>query len=125
MSATLPLFIAIFCSFLITSGQVLWKVGLNQNGGLLPEGQTVLQSLIALLTSPAMWAGCAAYMVATLLWMYLIGKHPLSYVFPMLSLTFVFSLAFAALLFHEPITMAKLGGLVLILSGVAVIHLNA
>lgn len=120
-----PLAIAVVTSILISVGQMLWKVGLNRNGGLVPPGGTLWSGLLSLAVSPAMVGGCAAYVAATLLWMYLVGRHPFSYVFPMFSLTFVFSLLFAVLLFKETITPVRLAGLALILWGVFLVSSRA
>ena len=47
-------------------------------------------------------------------------KFDLSYAYPFMSLSFVLVLILSALFFHEPVSMAKVLGVMLIMAGIAV-----
>ena len=91
----------------MTGGQVLWKKGIDQAGGFLLPGQSVYSSLLHLVVNPAFLTGSALYIVATLLWFYLLARFELSYIYPFLSLTLIVSLLGARFLLGEPISMQR------------------
>ncbi len=109
---------AFLCSLLISTGQVLWKVALNRNGGLLPAGVPLLDNFMRLFSSPYMLAGLAIYAVATVFWMFLLGKYDYSYIYPLLSMVYIIALAHAALIFHEQVGMNKWIGVIFIIAGI-------
>jgi drug/metabolite transporter (DMT)-like permease len=62
----------------------------------------------------------AAAFLASLCWMAAMTKFDLSFAYPFMSLSFVLVLVFSGLFFHEPVNMAKLAGIGLIVLGIAV-----
>lgn len=94
---------------LLVLGQVLFKVGLTQSGGLY-WGK--------LITSPAVLSGIALYGIATVLWFAVLTRLPLSVAYPMQAFAYVITLIPAYFLFHENITLTKLAGIAVILFGV-------
>jgi len=66
---------ALVCSVLIVVGQVLWKVAIDKNGGLINHDYTIGKNLFNYLFSPYMVSGILIYIVATVFWMYLLGKY--------------------------------------------------
>ena len=64
------------------------------------------------------FAACGVcYLSASLLWMYIVKYYPLSQSYPMVSLSFVFGMIAAMLVFHESIDAGKWLGVVLIILG--------
>jgi len=106
------------CSLMITGGQVLWKIAIDKNGGLINPNLGVYKSLMAVFLSPYMLIGLLLYAFATFFWMYLLGKYQYSYIYPMFSMTYVFSFLFAIFLFGEPIDIYKWTGLLFIIIGI-------
>jgi len=53
----------------------------------------------------------------TVLWMYILKKWPFSQAYPMLSLSYVFSMVAALVIFHEQISAVRWVGVLLILTG--------
>lgn len=112
------LILASTCSFLIVVGQVLWKIAIDKNGGLINGDHTIAQNILNLIFSPYMLSGFFIYMLATIFWIYLLGKYQYSYIYPMLSMTFIISFLFAVFLFNESISTYKIIGVLLITIGV-------
>lgn len=105
-------------SFLITLGQVLWKIALDKNGGLYNKSIPLVQNLTNVFLSPFMLSGFLIYGVATVFWMYLLGKYEYSFIYPLFSMTYIFSFLFAFFLFGETIGMYKIAGVGLIIAGI-------
>jgi drug/metabolite transporter (DMT)-like permease len=84
---------------------VLFKIGAS--------GQT---TLVGFLNG---WncAGALAYAFGTALWIYALSKAPLTAVYPFTALTFVFVFAAGAFFFDEAVSLASIGGVLLILLG--------
>ena len=105
--------LAIVQSLLLASGQVLLKFALAR---MLPFSM-----------SAAFWksvfvnwqfAACGVcYGAGTLLWMYIIKHFPFSMAYPMVSLSYVFGMIAAVLIFHEPVSLTKWLGVLLIMAG--------
>jgi multidrug transporter EmrE-like cation transporter len=93
-----------------------WQVNL---AGMPPgsNGDTVV-FLVRLLFNPWVLSGFAAAFLASVFWMAALTKFELSHAYPFMALTFVVVVAAGGLLFGEPITMAKVAGLALIVAGV-------
>ena len=108
-------------SFLIVTGQVLWKLAIDKNGGLINSDSTNIQNIFNLLSSPYMLSGVVIYMCATVFWMYLLGEYEYSFIYPMSSMTFVMSLFFASYVFDEEITLFKIIGVLIIMLGVFIV----
>jgi len=73
-----------------------------------------------LLLDPFIISGFVAAFVAALCWMATMTKFDLSYAYPFMSLSFVLVLILSALFFHEPITTAKVLGVIFILAGIII-----
>ena len=108
-------------SFLIVTGQVLWKLAIDKNGGLINSDSTNIQNILNLLLSPYMLCGVVIYICATVFWMYLLGEYEYSFIYPMSSMTFVMSLFFASYVFDEEITLYKIIGVLVIMLGVFIV----
>jgi len=116
MTATHLLLILVNACLLV-AGQMLWKWGL--------QGQTLdlrhVRSVLALLTSPAIVGGMVLYVVATVLWLYVLSRVPLSVAYPTQSVAYILGVIGAFVWFGEPITVWKVLGCLLIMAGVSLI----
>ena len=89
--------------------------------GPLPEAlPEKLGFLGAQLFNPWILSGLAAAFLAALSWMAAMTQFDLSYAYPFTSLSFVLVLALSVHLFHEPVSLPKVLGLALIISGIIV-----
>ena len=123
MSANLKaLLLSLVCALFISTGQVLWKVAIDRNGGLIKQGVSLTSNFWGLFTSPYMLIGLFVYLVATVLWMYLLGEYDYSYIYPMISLVYVFGFAYSKFVFREEINVYKWVGVALIIAGVIVVN---
>ena len=103
---------------LTVAGQFLikWQVGL---AGKLPadfNGQ--LAFLTGLMLKPWILVGLASAFSASLCWMLAMTKLPLSQAYPFTAAAFVLVVFGGAWLFSEPLTLARIAGVGLIVVGV-------
>jgi multidrug transporter EmrE-like cation transporter len=61
-----------------------------------------------------------AAFLASLFWMAAMTKFDLSFAYPFMSLSFILVLIFSGIFFHEPISIAKIIGLVCIIGGIII-----
>lgn len=83
----------------------------------LKRGSAKVSELKSLVTTPQIWLGGLFYLAGALLNIYLLRGYSYSIVYPLTSLTYVWSLILSALLLHEKVTMQKLFGIAAICLG--------
>ena len=101
-------------------GQIVlkWQVGLV---GPLPEAAAKkLLFLLQLLINPWVISGFVAAFLASIAWMAAMTKFQLSYAYPFMSLNFVLVLGLSVWLFQEPVSVAKVAGIALVMLGIIV-----
>jgi drug/metabolite transporter (DMT)-like permease len=111
------LLIALVAILLLVGGQTLLKVGLNDIGGVSLFDGDPLGSLLGLFRTPWIILGFVCYGVSAILWLDVLSKLDFSLAFPMVSLTYVFSLVIGRFIFHETVGLDRIAGVLLILSG--------
>ncbi len=107
--------LTIFNSVLMVAGQTLWKLGAT--------GKEVnsLGQLLRLFLTPYVIAGLMVYAFASVLWIYILNKGELSYVYPIQSTAFIFALIIGTTIFKEELTLTKVIGVLVICLGVVII----
>lgn len=65
---------------LLVVGQALWKVASGQLSGAAQNG--LLNLFIKLITNVPFIIGCIFYVIATALWIYLLGQYEYSKIYP-------------------------------------------
>lgn len=100
---------------LLVAGQSLWKVGLERMGGLQ------LNNILQVLFSPLILAGLVLYGIATILWLAVLSRLPLSVAYPLQSLAYVLGIFVAFYFFHEAIPLNRWIGVGIIVVGVSVL----
>jgi drug/metabolite transporter (DMT)-like permease len=100
-------------SLMLALGQVLFK----RAADTAPKLHGVAD-LLLLGTNVFIWGAVALYGVATLLWIYLLQKLPLSRAYPAVALRFVLVPLLACLLLGDEITLRYGLGAALILGGI-------
>lgn len=108
-------------TIILVSGQFLWKVGLLQQ----PFKFNSIGGILKLLFSPYIFSGLCIYGLATVLWLFILTRVPLSIAYPLQSLAYLFTMIGASLLFNEPITLSKIIGVLFIITGVSIIGVFA
>ncbi len=100
---------------LLSAGQTSIKAGLNAIGGVsLGDGWT---ALLKLFETPWVIVGFACYGISAVLWMDVLSKLDFSLAFPMVSLTYIFTLLIGRFFFHETVGVERIMGVAFILVG--------
>ena len=107
----LPL--AIVQSLLLAGGQVFLKLAL---GRMEPFGWC-WRFWSSVLTNWQFALCGLLYAAGTILWFYIIKHFPFSMAYPMVSLSYVFGMVAAMLVFHEAVSITKWAGVLLIMAG--------
>lgn len=102
---------------ILVSGQFLWKYGMQRSTG----GFGSIGGIFQLFLSPYVLSGLAMYGAATVLWLYILSRVPLSQAYPIQSLAYIIAVVGAYYIFGEPLNAAKIVGCILILAGVSLI----
>ncbi|MFH0777899.1 MAG: hypothetical protein V2A71_04625 [Candidatus Eisenbacteria bacterium] len=106
------------CVILLVAGQVLIKHGLNLKGGFHLSYESFWSELGKVLRSVHIWVGGLLTVSSGFLWLDVLSRKELSSVYPFISLTYVISLAVAALVFREHISLLRWSGVAVICVGV-------
>ncbi len=103
------------------AGQILLKMGALRLG---PTGDVGLL-LWRIVTSPPILAGFGLYAVASVLWIVVLSRAPLSLAYPMLSLGYVIVLLASAYVFGETIPVVRVAGILAIVAGLILVSSSA
>ncbi|XJZ28581.1 EamA family transporter [Bacillota bacterium Lsc_1132] len=95
-------------------GQTSWKIGLEN----LHLHGNLFQKFFQFVFSPFIFLGFVLYILATVIWMYLLSKLPLSFLYPLQSVAYVLALFVGLFLFKEQIPISRWIGTGVILLGV-------
>jgi len=68
--------------------------------------------------------GASLYVIATVVWLYLLNKYPLSYIYPMIAFAYAIGAILAMILLKEQISLMRWSGIFLVVLGVALIGMN-
>ena len=111
------LILAVEQSDILAIGQVFLKLGLMK---MLTFGWNWAFWKSALLNWQFALCGIC-FGCASLMWMYIIKHFPLSTAYPLVSLSYVFGMLSAIVVFHEQVNVSKWLGVVLIILGCFII----
>lgn len=103
--------LSILNSIIIILGQTLWKIGLSRMNNFS----------LKILIEPLVILGMLVYGVSTLLWFYILSKIPFSIAYPLNSIVYVLSMLVGYFLFSETLSLQKILGTLLLLTGVTFI----
>lgn len=101
---------------LLSAGQTSLKFGLNAIGGVsLADG---VAGMFKLLQTPWIIVGFGLYGLSAVLWLDVLSKLDFSLAFPMVGLTYVFTLLIGRFFFGETIGWERMLGVAFILMGI-------
>lgn len=106
----------ILFAVMLAAGQLLFKMASTTSDNLRE-----LQGLLSLAGNPWFWIALILYGVATLLWLVILQRVPLSTAYPFVALGFVIVPLGAWALYGEPLALRHLFGTALIIGGLIVI----
>ena len=84
----------------------------------------MLDTAIGILTTPKLFAGYALYGVVTLMMVLALRHAELSIIYPVIALSYVWVSILSVVMFHEATNGFKLAGVVVIISGVAILGMG-
>ena len=100
---------------LLSAGQTSLKYGLNAIGGVSLSDS---MSFLKLFQTPWVIVGFVLYGLSSILWLDVLSKLDFSLAFPMVGLTYVFTLLIGRFFFGETIGWERMLGVAFIITGV-------
>jgi len=109
-------YLIIFSSIgLAALGQLLLKIGMNRHGELTFNFLSLLTAFLEFY----ILVGLLCYGLSLIIWLVVLSRENLSFVYPMVAFSYVLTTVLARLLLHEEVPMLRWIGLVLIILGIA------
>jgi multidrug transporter EmrE-like cation transporter len=100
------------CTILGAAAQMLMKTGANH---------TAQAGVMAMIVNLPLLAGYALYGLSTLLLVLALREGELSLLYPVIALTYVWVTVLSVVIFHDRLNPFKLIGIVIVVTGVAVL----
>jgi small multidrug resistance pump len=107
--------------YLALAGAICVGVGAQV---LLKIGAEGAESIAAQFVRLSTIAGLALYLASAVLYVVALRKMSISIAFPTVSIGYVLIAAIDYFVFKEPLGLIQLGGLILIMAGVSLLHLS-
>ncbi len=121
MNRTWTVGLALFCVGLTSAAQIALKLGVSGGAVQSQLGQNQFGFLARALLAPMVLAGLGLYAASTLLWLLVLARLDVSYAYPFVSLGFVFTALYGYFALNEPMALARIAGISLIVAGVALV----
>ena len=109
--------LVVCCTIIGAAAQVLIKKGASA----LVGNPTMLETALAMVLTPALFAGYSMYGVSTILLVLALRHGQLSLLYPVFAMTYVWVTILSVVIFHESMNPYKLAGIVTIVAGIAVL----
>ena len=111
-------FFVLVCVALNTVAQVLLKAGVNAVGVIDFGFGRILHTIWTLVFEWHIFIGLFCYVASVGVWLMVLSRSEVSVAYPMSSLGYVATAIAAWYLFGEPMTPARIGGILIIMAGV-------
>jgi drug/metabolite transporter (DMT)-like permease len=108
--------IVVPCTVMGAIAQVLIKLGANHLAHA-----SLLVTFRSIFTVPTLFFGYCLCGIFAVLMVYALRHGELSVLYPVIALTFVWVSILSAMIFHEAMTPMKIGGIAVIIGGVAIL----
>jgi drug/metabolite transporter (DMT)-like permease len=102
-------------------GQLFLKIGMQQVGEFTMFQKGIILQYLKIFLNPYVFIGLCFYFLSTVFYLYLISRVPLSFAYPMLSLSYVIVGLISWIFFKEQILAINWVGMGVILVGVALV----
>lgn len=99
-----------------TGAQLVLKFGANKINSELQDASGLWTIALTVLNMPIL-VGLCIYVISAATWIWVLTKVDISVAYPFISLGFVMTLVFGALVFDEGLSASKIIGTVLIIAG--------
>ena len=104
--------LVLLASFIGSFGAVFLKLGAERISGPLTR----------LFTNYWLAVGIVLYLLSSVFYMMGVSQGQLTVLYPMVSIGYIWAILWARVFFKEPFTVAKIGGLLMIIFGVGLIN---
>ncbi len=119
-----PLFLLIPAILLSTTGELLFKIGMNRIGSFDFSGSGIRAVLPRILLNPLIWLGFLGFGLGAVFWLVVLSRVPLSLAYPILALSYFVVVVEARLILRERVTWKRLLGVGVIVAGVVIVGLS-
>lgn len=106
----------IICIGMGVGGQLLLKTGVGS-----ATAESLLDNYLKMITNPAVILGGIFYLTSSFLWLLLLQRKHLSYLYPMVSVGYVLVVIASCLLFNETVLLIRWIGVGIICIGVVLV----
>lgn len=121
---TLRLFLLILASVSLSAlAQLALKLGTTSAASARTAG--VGGEVSGLIQSPMILVGLGLYGVGALLWLFVLGRAPLSLAYPFVGMGFILTMLAGAFWLNESLSMARIAGTLLIAAGCVLVARSA
>ena len=106
-------------AFLMSLGQILFKktaLSMSTLGAL-----SLIDGIMKAIFIPWLYLALTVYALATVFWLYILQRIPLSVAYPFTALAMIIVPIFSVFLFEEKLTYSYFMGSILVISGIAII----
>ena len=107
----------LFSIGLAAVGQIILKIGMDKLGQI----GFSLEQLISTFTNPIVLGGLFFYGVSLILWLIVLSREQLSFVYPMVALSYVVTTVLARLILKEDVPALRWFGLLVIMAGIVMV----
>lgn len=111
-------------AFLMSTGQMLFKktaISITDLSNKIGEPVGIIESIFRAIQIPWFYSALLTYGLATILWLYILQRIPLSVAYPFTALAMIIVPIFSVFLFEEKLTYSYFMGSILVISGIAII----
>jgi multidrug transporter EmrE-like cation transporter len=112
-------------SFLLVAGSTIICSGaqilIKKGAGALGQNPTMVQTALAMVLTPALFAGYSLYGISTVLLVLALRHGQLSLLYPVFAMNYVWVTILSVVVFHESMNPYKLAGILTIVAGIAVL----
>lgn len=106
--------------------QVLLKIGADRVSALAAGGpRTTSETIVSAASDPALLGGLALYALATMAWIFVLSRLPLSLAYPFVGFSFIAVMVLSASILGESITTLRILGTALVTVGVTLVAASA
>ncbi|MBF87898.1 MAG: hypothetical protein CMJ14_07855 [Pelagibacterales bacterium] len=111
-------------AFLMSTGQMLFKktaISITNLSKEIGDPVGIIESIFRAIQIPWFYMALLTYGLATILWLYILQRIPLSVAYPFTALAMIIVPIFSVFLFEEKLTYSYFMGSILVISGIAII----
>lgn len=118
------LFLLIPAILFSTTGELLFKIGMNRVGSFEFSPAEIRAVLPRILFNPLIWVGFIGFGLGAVFWLAVLSRVPLSLAYPILALSYFVVVIEAWLILRERVTWKRLLGVGVIVAGVIIVGLS-